>query len=96
MENHPRWTVYHADNPNFGFGERPKFPQEYTKVALVACENIEDAFRLTNHIERDWKYNPEIIWYGARCRSTSVGDIVIDPDLGIWYCDSVGWEKLDK
>ena len=52
---------------------------EYELVAHVASEDLEDAFRYTNHIETAWHLHP------AACvapmpgdhRSTSVGDIVV-------------------
>ena len=100
----PRWSIYHADNPNYspllntinGLTKSISFPQDYTKIAEVACEDLEEVFRITNDIDSDWTKGPSVIWHKDRCRSTSVGDIVIDENLGIWYCDSVGWKQLDK
>lgn len=80
----PRLTRY-ADITT-GFGEK-LLPQvaigllkgEYELVAHIASEDLEDAFRYTNHIETAWHKHP------AACvaplpgdhRSTSVGDVVV-------------------
>lgn len=69
-----------------GFGERllsqvavALLKGEYELVATVMSDDLEDAFRYTNHIETAWHRHP------AACvapmpgdhRSTSVGDIVV-------------------
>jgi len=91
-----KFVVFHADHPNFGVGTKPKFPDEYSKVAAVRACNLEEIFRLTNHIEQDWTENDEIEWSrDSDCRSTSVGDIVIDPNGDIYYCKNFGWEKIN-
>lgn len=51
----------------------------YKAVAILGDEQhgLEDAFRLTNHIETAWTENPEVsVLGGHHQRSTSVGDIV--------------------
>ena len=90
-----KYKVWHAKEPTFGFGEQPKFPDEYEKVAVVESGGLEDVFRITNHIDYDWTKNPEVIEVLKHpCRSTSVGDIVEDENGKFFYCDNVGWKEL--
>ena len=90
-----KFTVYHAKEPTFGFGEKPIFPEAYEKVAIVECEDLEDAFRATNHIDTAWTKNPEVVeTFKARVRSTSVGDVVVNANGREFYCDMVGWTEV--
>jgi len=89
------WTVYHAKDPNFGFGPQLKYPDDYQKVAEVECENLEEVFRVTNHIDRSWTENPEVKWHAEQVRSTSVGDIVVDEKNNIFSCENIGWVQIN-
>lgn len=91
------FEVHHAKNPTFGFGPTPSFPEEYDHVATVEAEHLGDTFRITNHIDHDWTTNPEVRWtWDGNCRSTSVGDVVVDADGKRFYCDNVGWKELTR
>ena len=91
------YIIYHATNPTFGFGNYPSFPSEYEKVAAVSSENLGDTFRISNHIDASWTKNPEVIELFTKTpRSTSVGDVVEDPEGNFHYCDSVGWKLLSE
>jgi hypothetical protein len=97
MEEVMKYKVYHADEPTFGFGGKPTFPEDYTLVATVECKDEEDVFRATNHIDSDWTQNTEIVeLHEEICRSTSVGDVVVDEDNVAMYCAPVGWEDMGK
>ena len=90
-----KYNIYHAKNPTFGFREKPKFPEEYEKVAVVEADSVADTFRITNHIDSDWTRNPEVIEVlKPNSRSTSVGDIVEDEDGNLMYCAPCGWESV--
>ena len=92
-----KYSVYHAKQPTFGFGDRPIFPKAYKKVADVECYNLDDAFRVTNHIDKDWRTNPEVIEsFQDKVRSTSVGDVIVDKDDNKFYCAPVGWEEISN
>jgi hypothetical protein len=55
---------------------------------------LEEAFRLTNHINAPWEENKEISYLvGETHRSTSVGDVV-ENENGVFWCKMVGWEKI--
>ena len=91
-----KYTVWHAREPKFGMGGHPEFNDEnYEKVAEVESENVDDVFRITNHIDSPWPKNPEVRWYkGGGCRSTSVGDVVIDGNGKRYLCEGVGWTEF--
>jgi hypothetical protein len=94
-----KYTVYHAVNPTFGFGEKPNFPEDYKKVAVVETNHLEEVFRITNHIDHDWTDNPEVVGLIVTTRtprSTSVGDVVVDEDGVAHYCAGCGWETLSN
>ena len=52
---------------------------EYELVAHIASEDLEDAFRYTNHVETSWHLHPAGIVSPTPGdhRSTSVGDVVV-------------------
>jgi hypothetical protein len=89
------YSVYHAKKPNFGFGEKLSFPQDFELVADVQAKDLEEVFRLTNHIESDWRENKEVIPAPSAKRSTSVGDVVKEFGGDTYECASCGWEKLE-
>ncbi len=71
---------------------------EYKAVALISDQHPEDldtAFRLTNHIEAAWTANDGVITLGPkdRQRSTSVGDLM-EIDGQFHLVASFGFENL--
>ncbi len=90
-----KYHVWHAKNPTFGFGVEPKFPEGYELVALITSESLNDTFRITNHIDKAWTSNPEVIdIYKNQPRSTSVGDVVVDANGNANRCESMGWKTI--
>lgn len=100
-----KFKIYHAINPTFGVGKKPKFPEEYEAVAIVEADYIGDTYRITNHIDGSWTKNHEVKeLIKANPRSTSVGDVVecfsVD-EIGethtscYYCCASVGWEEFE-
>jgi len=92
-----RFYVFH--NPNF----LDKIITGGISLELVAAvdgNDIEDAFHLTNNIDKPWFENDNIIatyqgaYTGKGCRSTSVYDLVVDEDV-VYICDSFGWKRHD-
>ena len=89
------YKVYHAKEPNFRDDIPPDYPANFEHIADVESESLAQVFPLTNHIDHDWTENKEVtVVPGKRYRSTSVGDIVIDPDGVPNLCVSVGWAKM--
>jgi len=81
----------------------PRF--SYRLVAEVDTKDIEYAYQITNNIESNWVENRGIhLVHGltrrpdrpcASHRSTSVGDIILDTNVGrLMFCAPFGWEML--
>ncbi|WP_376795027.1 hypothetical protein [Thermogemmatispora sp.] len=74
--------------------------QFYREVALLKAEGdspLEEAFRLTNHVEEPWQRSRKILWYArdGPLRSTSVGDIIVSLSSGAaWVVDHVGFQVI--
>lgn len=65
-----QYHIYHATGAN-KFNPVEDQPRSY--VGFVQAESVEDAFMKSQNLEGDWNtVNP--------CRSTSVGDIILDND----------------
>jgi hypothetical protein len=71
------------------------FPTDYYLVATVDCENLDEAFKLTNYFpcfdngfRRWWKNErvtphftePRCLLEDDSCRPTTVGDCIVKPD----------------
>ncbi len=103
----PMFRVFHLDNAPFpemreaqlkamlGDFEDAVGAGLYSEVAHVEADRLDDVFRLTNHIDKDWTKGTEICRSKPRCRSTSVGDIVMDQHDNLYSCDTIGWRLLD-
>lgn len=69
----------------------------YLKVAIVAGEDLEDAFENTNHIDHDWRYNAGLNWVApGKQRSTSMGDVMRDSNGDYYLVAMMGFEKISK
>jgi len=92
--------VYHRDSLphplDLNHCRNPGWPRLYTHVADVEASGLEEAFRLTNSLERPWWENEEItLKTEPPLRSTSVGDVIVDGG-GPKLCLAVGWRDLQK
>jgi hypothetical protein len=92
-----KFKVYHAKELSKPFGNYPDFNMDnYEEVATVEAIDADHVFNLTNHIDHDWTTNPEVLSRNASsCRSTSVGDVIIDIDHDrAWRCMPYGWATV--
>jgi hypothetical protein len=63
-------------------------------VAVVNTNDLEEAYRLTNHIDESWYYNRGVTCHNFKARSTSVGDFM-EKD-GTWYVVAMcGFEAVN-
>lgn len=87
-----KYKVYHAVNPTFS----QPYPalHDCELVAEVEAKDLEEVFRITNHIDHAWWENPEVKWHKPNSRSTSVGDIVIGESEVQYRCDNIGWSII--
>jgi hypothetical protein len=71
----------------------------FQAVAEVDGEDLEEAFRLTNHIDRSWTTNREVRTIGlGPFRSTSVGDLMqveCEGQFSTHLVASIGFDDLD-
>jgi len=65
---------------------------DLTEVAHVDTDNLDEAFRLTNHIDSDWSTNEKVATI-AKSRSTSVGDI-LQLNGQFWMVANIGFVKI--
>jgi hypothetical protein len=78
----------------------PRWPQDDELVAeidqggLSAREALEEAFRLTQSIEKSWTEHEGVRAFGTRRRSTSAGDAVALEDGSLYRCDMNGWAPI--
>ncbi|MBW4554188.1 MAG: hypothetical protein KME35_24260 [Aphanocapsa sp. GSE-SYN-MK-11-07L] len=70
--------VFHNLNPFAMLGDSNPFGNvdQLVKVAEVDTDDLEMAFRLTNHTESSWILNPQVTPEPGNHRSTSVGDVL--------------------
>jgi hypothetical protein len=93
------YKVYHnsdfMEHSGWSWGEKV-MPQmeKLALVAMVNCATLEDAFRCTNHIDRNWMENPNVFPTDMKARSTSCGDVVEDPDGHKWVVAAYGFKAM--
>ena len=100
MEMQEHYMVYHANDLHAMIGPQPERwytdrSRHYTHVADVVAP-LGQVFALTNHIDRPWTDNPEVIWHtAAPVRSTSVGDVIVSQESGCaWLVMPFGLQEL--
>ena len=76
--------VYHANNPNFMPLEtgkpQPPWPSDFTRVATVQTDDINEAWQKTNHVFHPWGENEGVTAHQEEVRSSSCGDVFVLPD----------------
>jgi hypothetical protein len=92
------WLVYHNINEATMFQPDPQLWQErdkyYQLVALVEAPSLAEVYRLTNHIDRDWRENVLVRNMSLNPpRSTSVGDVIVQGDQ-VWLVDRVDFRRI--
>ena len=70
-------------------------PVNLLKVAEVDTDDLNIAWRLTQHIESNWTKNEGVKSYYEHIRSTSVGDVIVCDDRG-WVIAPIGFDELAK
>jgi hypothetical protein len=68
----------------------------YQLVAVVEAETLEEVYRLTNHIDNDWRENALVRTIATTPpRSTSVGDVLVNGNGQAWLVACVGFIPLE-
>lgn len=72
------------------------FPAGFAHVADVRAHAPEEVWAKTQNIDSDWLLGPDVTPRVVQkgCRSTSVGDIVVDADGRLWSVERVGHALL--
>ena len=87
-------TVYHSTNPRMLFSEIIPAASDLVQVAVVETSDLDDAYRLTNHIDCDWRTNSEVKTFRlGNVRSTSCGD-VMELNNEFFMVAEVGFTKI--
>lgn len=88
------YNVYHRIEHKFS--EHSREAAKFVHAAIVQATDLDDAFRLTNHIDQDWSENEGVTVVGAEGRrSTSVGDEIEDVSTGERFAVlAIGWKKV--
>jgi len=94
-----KYTVYHTKHESFAagvLGDEVPFPEGFEKVAVVeTASGLESVWAITQHVESDWTKNEAVQeTFMDRCRSTSVGDVIVDEEGKRFRCAFVGWEEF--
>lgn len=67
----------------------------YHLVAVAETEDLDRAYYLTNHIDKDWTTNYHVTAVNGKHRSTSIGDVLVKAD-GTRFCVApVGFDKME-
>ena len=80
----------------FGEGDAPRFPEDYTLVARIeSSSDLDEGYRLTNHIDRPWFQNAavEVLQHS---RSTSMGDVLVVDHEEAFRVVRAGFETIEK
>lgn len=96
------WLGYHNTDPATMFLPQPRLwdsPEcetRYRLVALVQAASLEEVYRLTNHLDRDWRENAAVKAVAVPPpRSTSVGDVIVHTEDGqAWLVQPTGFTSL--
>lgn len=90
-----KFDIYHSFRSNFLAESLPK--ESYQKVATVTAYSLEDAYMKSQNIESCWINDPDVDSALENCRSTSVGDIIINNDENQAYMVmDIGFEQAEN
>jgi hypothetical protein len=69
------------------------FPNDFLLVAETETEALEEAFRLTNHIDEEWWLNEGVTLF-EKSRSTSGGDVIVRKNGDAFAVRTIGWSFI--
>ena len=78
-------SVYHKIKSDYFTAAKKFVAQEFTLVAKVDTDDLEEAYRLTNTINCSWWENEGVEAIITKTRSTSVGDVMLDHKDGKFH-----------
>jgi hypothetical protein len=94
-EGREMFQVFHKKETHFEADRGPFVPMDFEMVAEVEAADLEQVFEKTNHIDRPWQKNEGVFALTDCARSTSVGDVVVDPEAAkAWVVDFCGFAEI--
>lgn len=91
--------VYHQNNYKEGMKFYSKQTLDkvamslYSLVATVNTNDLDEAFELTNHLDKNWSENDKVDAVSSSVRSTMVGDLM-EIDEEFYIVLALGFKKL--
>ena len=87
-------NVYHSKSMDNYFGKEKPKADDLELVATVNTTDLEEAFKLTNHVEGNWIENENVTALVERARSTSCGDVMVREGKA-YIVAMCGFEEVD-
>jgi len=88
------YYIYHAKGGNFFGGVLPK--HEYREVGIVEANSFDEAYSKTQNIFNNWTHEKYVIQHAGECRSTSVGDVIMDFMGRTMFVENVGFSEINE
>lgn len=86
--------IYHSNRLHTPYDDEPiNFPEEYTLVAIVETNDVDEAYKMTQHLGLNWGENPKVTLINPS-RSSTYGDVFVNDDGVEWFCDLYGWIRV--
>lgn len=92
-----KYEIHHETPPTFGIGTPNPFPEGFRVIAVVEANDVEDAYRLSQHGPDSWLDRDCVLQVSNDnwARPTSAGDVIVGLDEGaIWCVGRLGMELL--
>lgn len=90
-----KFDIYHSKQSNFFAESLPK--ESYQTVATIEASSLDEAYLKSQNIDSCWVNDPDVDSTLENCRSTSVGDIIINNDENQAYMVmDIGFEKVEN
>lgn len=87
------YKILHANHGNF-FADELSI-NDYTHVASVQCQTLDDVFHITQNLYKNWTKNNGVLHSIGELRSTSVGDIIIEEGTGkMFMVENIGFREV--
>jgi len=88
------YKILHANRGNFFAEELPI--DAYTHVANVQASSLDEVFRLTQNVFKNWTKSNGVLHSIGELRSTSVGDIIIEEGTGkMFMVENIGFREVE-
>lgn len=72
---------------------------QYSFVGSVRAKSLEEAYFLTQNLFDSWCKGSEVTMAAGKeqgARSTSCGDLIVDPDNAAWLVCVIGFDRIGK